>query len=140
MTAQETELKGALTEAGVFAILFTTEKACHAATFDALLWAAGYLREAAEAIERYRLIGVPELAAAAGHARACAEAIAREAERRQQEGETLEGADQHFQVMGQLCDDRPADEELLLRLAALREGRLDDARATRNVRARLRLV
>lgn len=37
MTAQEAELKRALTEAGVFAILFTTEKACHAADFAALV-------------------------------------------------------------------------------------------------------
>lgn len=140
MTTQEAELKRALTEAGVFAILFTTEKACHAADFAGLVRAGEYLLQAAEAIEKYRLLGIPELAEAAGCARGFAEGIAKEAERRRQEGETIESADEHFQVVGQLCGDNPADEELLHRLAALREGRLEDARATRNARNRLRLV
>lgn len=92
------------------------------------------------AIEKYRLTGIPELAEAAGCARGFAETIVREAAKRRQEGETMESADGQFEIVGQLCADRPADEELLLRLAALREGRLEDARATRNARNRLRLV
>lgn len=140
MTTQGAQATQAATEAGVFAILYTTEKACHAVDFAALVKAGKYLLQAAEAIEKHRLTGIPELAEAAGCARGWGEAIAKEAEKRRLQGEAPEIADELFQIVGQLVSDQPADSELLLRLEALREGRLEDARATQNVRARLRLV